>query len=191
MSNKNNGNNIVVNFKRPSGDFVSLSVKKTDKPIDMIPQLQQEWPCFRVNDLIFNGKSIFNCEKTWTELTKENSINVGACGITNHAINKENVLVGKGMNPVVVNWKFVLSGPPFLVLTLLALILQLNIVFMIISFVIGLILIVIGLCPKIRSYRPKEILSPIKNQNESKSCQNIDRNRLLSQNHVNSIDINM
>ena len=80
---------------------------------------------------------------------------------------------------------------PFLVLTLLALILQLNIVFMIISFVIGSILIVIGLCPKIRSYRPKEILSPIKNQNESESCYNIDRTKLPSQNQEDNIDINI
>lgn len=53
MMNENDENKITIDFQRPKGDSVSLNVKKTDKPSDIIPQLKQKWPNFKVNQLVF------------------------------------------------------------------------------------------------------------------------------------------
>ncbi len=83
MMNENDENKITINFKRVNGEPVFLSVKKTDKPIDIIPQLQQKWSNFKVGELVFNGKNILNCKQTWSELTKEDSIVVVVGGSEN------------------------------------------------------------------------------------------------------------
>ena len=172
MMNQNDENNITVNFKRPSGESVSLSVNKIDKPIAIILQLQQKWPNFKVNQLVFNGNNILNGEKTWSELTKENNIVVCVGGNTTLKIYKK-----------VVNWKFIFSSSPFLVLTLLALILQWHIAFVISFLVISLVLVAIGLWPKIKTCCPREISSSYETENQNPNGADIFQNPNLDQDY--------
>lgn len=172
MMNQNDGNKITINFKRASGESVSLSGEKTDKPIDIIQQLKQKWPNFKVNQLVFNGNNILNGEKTWSELTKENNIVVCVGGNTTLKIYKK-----------VVNWKFIFSSSPFLVLTLLALILQWHITFVIIFLIISLVFIAIGLWPKIKTCCPRKISSSYEPENQNPNGADISQNPNLNQDY--------
>ena len=274
MMNQNDGNKITINFKRASGESVSLKVKKTDKPIDIIPQLEQKWPNSKVNQLAFNRNNILNCEQTWSELTKENNIRVFVgcserlitvhfkklgteegfglyvkkddkiCDIVSrlggeflhfeitqltvdnleskliwsqqsgevkdktwgelHAGEDINVTVhGKDrtilgdlienkstVNQSTIKWKFIFSSSPFLVLTLLALILQWHIAFVISLLVISLVLVAIGLWPKIKTCCPRKISSSYETENTNPREENISQNPNLNQDYQQNHDRN-
>ncbi len=280
MMNENDGNKITINFKRASGESADLIVKKTDKPIDIIQQLKQKWPNFKVDQLVFNGNNVLNSEKTWSELTKENNIMVYVCGLESlitvhfsklgkeeekldvyvrkddkicdiisilegrfinfevaqlnlndnlqllwrsqdgkinaktwgdlhvdkndiavvvggkqidkyYDSNKNNIdLEDRSENKTVVNWKFIFSSSPFLVLTLLALILQWHIAFVISFLIINLVLVAIGLWPKIRTCCPRKISSSYESENQNPSEDNISQNLNLEQGYQQNQNIN-
>ena len=89
----------------------------------------------------------------------------------------------KDKNKSKINWKFIFSGSPFLVLTLLALILQWHIAFVISFLVISLVLVAIGLWPKIKTCCPRKILSSYEPESPNSSEENISQNLNLEQDY--------
>lgn len=78
-----------------------------------------------------------------------------------------------------INWKFIFSSSPFLVLTLLALILQWHIAFAISFLVISLVLVAIGLCPKIKTCCSREISSSYGPENQNPNEEDISKKPIL------------
>ena len=87
-----------------------------------------------------------------------------------------------------INWKFILSSSPFLVLTLLALILQWHIAFAISFFVISLVLVAVGLWPKIKTCCPREISSSYETENTNPREENISQNLNLERDDLRNHD---
>ncbi len=91
-------------------------------------------------------------------------------------------------NKTVVNWKLIFSSSPFLVLTLLALILQWHIAFVISFLVISLVLVASGLWPKIKTCCPREISSSYETENTNPREENISQNLNLERDDLRNHD---
>ena len=94
----------------------------------------------------------------------------------------------KDKNKSKIKWKFIFFSSPFLVLTLLALILQWHIAFAISFLVISLVLVAIGLWPKIKTCCPREISSSYETENTNPREENISRNPNLNQDYLRNHD---
>ena len=94
----------------------------------------------------------------------------------------------KDKNKSKIKWKFIFFSSPFLVLTLLALILQWHIAFAISFLVISLVLVAIGLWPKIKTCCPSKISSSYETEDTNSREENISQNLNLEQDYLRNHD---